>query len=96
MIEDILTSKSKDDALAGGVFTGSAVCASTGETPSAVAASATLKPARVTPLIANMVMCSSSSDLTAPRLIGYRAVEPRLHFQVPPKLHVPVVAVQGP
>ena len=44
------------------------VSASTGETPSAVVASATLKPARITLLIATMATYSScsGSDFTEP------------------------------
>jgi hypothetical protein len=73
VIEDVLAPKSKDDALAGGGFTGSTVCANTDETPSAVVASATLKPARITLLIADIVIYSSNSDFTAP---DFRAQAP--------------------
>ena len=57
-----------------------------GETPSAVVASVTLKPARITLLIADMVMYSSSSnsDFTVPEFSRVGSVSKfRLNLMVP-------------
>ena len=75
VIEDVLASEVEGRRLDGWRFHGLRILRKHGGNPYAVIASATLKPDRITLLIANMVIYSSGSDFTALRLIGYRAVD---------------------